>query len=162
MPARHPLSLRYGEQEGPKRFSHPKLNDLTRDLRLSKQDVEMPTSRLKEMSQLEDDVNVKFYQRRENISLKKINAGVFDGLQIKRLLSDEIILITMNEIKEVARSGFKAVVIEEMIFTKSLSKICLKAMNLWPTTCRVDWTKSLIISVYIVMNKASDSIKTCK
>ncbi|UYV66981.1 TIGD4 [Cordylochernes scorpioides] len=46
-----------GEQECPKRFSQPKLNDLTRDLRLSKQDEELLASRLKEFSQLEDDVN---------------------------------------------------------------------------------------------------------
>ncbi|UYV70262.1 hypothetical protein LAZ67_7002317 [Cordylochernes scorpioides] len=46
----------YGDQECPKRFSQPKLNDLTRDLRLSKQDAELLASRLKEMSLLEDDV----------------------------------------------------------------------------------------------------------
>ncbi|UYV81611.1 hypothetical protein LAZ67_20001704 [Cordylochernes scorpioides] len=59
-------SENYGEQECPKRFSQPKLNDLTRDLRLSKQDAELIASRLKEMSQLEDDVNVTFYRTRES------------------------------------------------------------------------------------------------
>ncbi|UYV60951.1 hypothetical protein LAZ67_1002910 [Cordylochernes scorpioides] len=47
----------YGEQEWPVRFSQPKLNDLTRDPRLSKQDAELLASRSKEMSQLEVDVN---------------------------------------------------------------------------------------------------------
>ncbi|UYV64026.1 hypothetical protein LAZ67_2006351 [Cordylochernes scorpioides] len=56
----------YGKQECPKRFSQPKLNDLTRDLRLSKQDAELLISRLKEMSQFEDDVNATFYRTRES------------------------------------------------------------------------------------------------
>ncbi|UYV71861.1 hypothetical protein LAZ67_9000778 [Cordylochernes scorpioides] len=50
-------SENYGEQKCPKRFSQPNLNDLTRDLRLSKQDAELLASRLKEISQLEEDVN---------------------------------------------------------------------------------------------------------
>ncbi|UYV76450.1 hypothetical protein LAZ67_14000428 [Cordylochernes scorpioides] len=54
-------SENYREQECPKRFSQPKLNDLTRDLRPSKQDAELLASRLKEMSQLEDDVNLTFF-----------------------------------------------------------------------------------------------------
>ncbi|UYV73884.1 hypothetical protein LAZ67_11001261 [Cordylochernes scorpioides] len=103
-------SENYGEQERPKRFSQPKLNDLTRDLRLSKQDVELLGSRLKEMSQLEDDVNVTFYWTRENISREKIKEGVFDGPRIKRLLNNKNVLITMNGIQEAAWSGFKAVV----------------------------------------------------
>ncbi|UYV78908.1 hypothetical protein LAZ67_17000237 [Cordylochernes scorpioides] len=82
----------YEEQKCPKR--------LTRDLRLSKQDAELLASRLKEMSQLEDDVNVTFYRTRER---------VFDRLQIKRLLNDQKFLITMNGIEEAAWSGFKAV-----------------------------------------------------
>ncbi|UYV77462.1 hypothetical protein LAZ67_15001094 [Cordylochernes scorpioides] len=61
-------SENYEEQECPKRFSQPKLNYLTRDLRLSKQDAEMFASRLKEMSQLEDDVNVTFYRTSESFS----------------------------------------------------------------------------------------------
>ncbi|UYV74809.1 hypothetical protein LAZ67_12001097 [Cordylochernes scorpioides] len=38
-------SENFGEKECPKRFSQPKLNDLTRDLRLSKQDAELLASR---------------------------------------------------------------------------------------------------------------------
>ncbi|UYV63708.1 hypothetical protein LAZ67_2005380 [Cordylochernes scorpioides] len=59
-------SENYGEQECPKRFSQPKLNDLTHDLRLSKEDAELLASRLKGMSQLEDDVNITFYRTRES------------------------------------------------------------------------------------------------
>ncbi|UYV67629.1 hypothetical protein LAZ67_5001403 [Cordylochernes scorpioides] len=59
-------SENYGEQECPKCFSQPKLNDLIHDLRLSKQDAELLASRLKEMNQLEDDVNVTFYRTRES------------------------------------------------------------------------------------------------
>ncbi|UYV64906.1 hypothetical protein LAZ67_3002365 [Cordylochernes scorpioides] len=59
----------YGEQECPKRFSQPKLNDLTLDLRLSKQDAELLASRLKEMSKLEDDVNVTFYRTGETLGV---------------------------------------------------------------------------------------------
>ncbi|UYV79958.1 hypothetical protein LAZ67_18001192 [Cordylochernes scorpioides] len=40
-------SENYGEKECPKRFSQPKLNDLTRDLRLSRQDEKLLSSRLK-------------------------------------------------------------------------------------------------------------------
>ncbi|UYV67637.1 hypothetical protein LAZ67_5001415 [Cordylochernes scorpioides] len=95
-------SENYGEQECPKHFSQPKLNDLTRDLRLSKQDEEL-LAKIKR--------NEPTRRRCQHISLKKIKAGVVDGPQIKRLLNDNFFLITMNVIEE-AWSGFKAVIHE--------------------------------------------------
>ncbi|UYV78738.1 hypothetical protein LAZ67_16002611 [Cordylochernes scorpioides] len=47
---------------------------------------------------------------KNDISLEKIKAGVFDETQFKRLLNDKYFPIIMNGIEEAAWSGFKAVV----------------------------------------------------
>ncbi|UYV68576.1 hypothetical protein LAZ67_6000124 [Cordylochernes scorpioides] len=82
-------SENYREQECPKGFSQPKLNYLTRDLRPSKQDAELLASRLKEMSQLEDDVNLTFFighkKVRSFLSISKIQIW-FTALILKCVL----------------------------------------------------------------------------
>ena len=55
---------------GPQRFDQPELNDLVRDLGLSKELSELLASRLNDKNLLQDGTKVGFYRHRENELLK--------------------------------------------------------------------------------------------
>ncbi|UYV73843.1 hypothetical protein LAZ67_11001096 [Cordylochernes scorpioides] len=95
-------------KNGKKCFSQPKMNYLARDLRLSKQDAELLASRLKEMSQLEDDVNVTFYRKKKKFvsffhylhsHLGKFpdNLGAYSDEQGKRFHQDMKLMEERNQ-----------------------------------------------------------------
>ena len=51
----------------PKQFTQQELNDLIRDLNLSKQGSELLVSRLKEKNCLQPDAEITFYRNREEV-----------------------------------------------------------------------------------------------